>query len=146
MQVYHLDPLYAKTKSYTKEDRAAFSSEAVLAAIRIKRKVVATSSSPNMTTKAAFKHLLKNEVISLEDIVGIEHLVMGRSAARLPQDRKEHAQAVLREQMRHKRSLFKRNTSGMRQDDTTAEKLSDFSSVRTAKAVKRARIRAAMAA
>eukprot|EP00571_Detonula_confervacea_P015655 CAMPEP_0172310090 /NCGR_PEP_ID=MMETSP1058-20130122/11290_1 /TAXON_ID=83371 /ORGANISM="Detonula confervacea, Strain CCMP 353" /LENGTH=241 /DNA_ID=CAMNT_0013022853 /DNA_START=62 /DNA_END=787 /DNA_ORIENTATION=+ len=131
MHIYHPDPLYARNKSYTKEDRKSFGTEAMLEAIRIKRLVLSTPGA----TKDSFKYLLKNNLLSLEEIVGIEHLVLRKSASKMLKERRDHARAVLMAQQKLKM-----------QDHDTTKKLGEFSASKSIKSAKRARIRAAMAA
>mmetsp|Transcript_21400 Transcript_21400/g.39317 ORF Transcript_21400/g.39317 Transcript_21400/m.39317 type:complete len:253 (-) Transcript_21400:153-911(-) len=135
MHVYCPDPLYVRNKSYTKTDRKNFGSEALSEAIRIERLILTT---PGASTKDSFNCLLKNDIISLAEIVGIEHLVLSKSASKLLKERKGYAREVLTE---HRRQ---RHVEKVQYDHT--EKLGEFSASRSAKSVKRARIRAAMAA
>mmetsp|Transcript_17194 Transcript_17194/g.27931 ORF Transcript_17194/g.27931 Transcript_17194/m.27931 type:complete len:282 (+) Transcript_17194:238-1083(+) len=135
MHVYCPDPLYVRNKSYTKTDRKNFGSEALSEAIRIKRLILTT---PGASAKDSFKCLLKNNIISLEELLGIEHLVFCKSASKLLKERKGYAREVLTE---HRRQ---RHVEKVQYDHT--EKLGEFSASRSAKSVKRARIRAAMAA
>lgn len=139
MHVYHADPHYVRNKAYSRAERKSFSTEAMREAIRIKRLVLAT---PGDSTRDSFKYLLKNDIICLEEIVGIEHLVLGKSASKLLRERQDHAKAILMEQCRQR--VVKDDASKV-QDDTT-KKLGEFSASRSCKSVKRARIRAAMAA
>lgn len=136
MHVYHADPLYVRSKSYSKEERKHFSVEALSEAVRIKKLVLST---PGSSTKDSFKFLLKNNVIALEEIVGIEHLVLGKSASKLLKERQDHSKAVVQEQ--HRMGLMQECQSGK-----LCDKLGEFSASRSCKSVKRARIRAAMAA
>lgn len=135
MYLYHLDPLYAQNKSYTKEDKKIFTTEMLSEAIRIKRLVLST---PEASIKDSFTYLLKNNIISPEEILGIEHLIFAKPS-KLLQKRRDYARAVLMEQYRQRQV-----ESEIRGDHT--KKLGDFSSSRTAKSVIRARVRAAMAA
>lgn len=137
MHIYRPDPRYGRNKSYTKEDRKNFGSEAFSEAIRIKRLVLST---PGASTKDSFKYLLKHNIISLEEIVGIEHLVLGKSASKLLKERQDHSRAVLMEQERQcVQEKIQEHVDPMK-------KLGEFSASRSLKSVKRARIRAAMAA
>lgn len=138
MYVYRPDPSYVLNKSYTKEERRGFSTEALTEAIRIKKLVLST---PGASTKDSFKFLLKNDVITLEEIVGIEHLVLGKSASKLLKERQDHAKAVLMKQCQQR---MEEGKSKLQDDSMT--KLGEFSASRSMKSVKRARIRAAMAA
>jgi hypothetical protein len=75
MQLYHLDQLYAQTKSYSKDDCQRFSRDSQMEAVRIKN-IVNSSTSIGASTKESFKNLLKNEAILPEEIRGIERLVL----------------------------------------------------------------------
>ena len=110
--------------------------------------------------KSSFKYLLKNNLISYEEIVGIEHLVLGNSASKIVKVRKEHARAVLLEQHRMKtkkmmdeddsNAKMQVDEEGMKYDmkkmHIIENKLGEVAASRSSKSVKRARIRAAMAA
>mmetsp|Transcript_8001 Transcript_8001/g.17217 ORF Transcript_8001/g.17217 Transcript_8001/m.17217 type:complete len:283 (+) Transcript_8001:88-936(+) len=137
MHVYLPDPLHLKHKSYSKSDRKDFSTETFLEAIRIKRLIKAT---PGTSTKDSFKSLIKNNIISLEEIVGIEHLVLDKSARKLAKERQDHSRAVLMEQRRQ------HQVETMMQEGDCTRKLGEFSASRTVGSSRRARIRAAMAA
>ena len=137
MHIYCPDPHYRRNKSYTKQDRKSFGSEAFSEAIRIKRLVLST---PGASTKDSFKYLLKHDIVSLEEIVGIEHLVLGKSASKLLKERQDHSRAVLMEQDRQcMQEKAKEHIDPMK-------KLGEFSASRSLESAKRARIRAAMAA
>lgn len=142
MHIYRADPHYVRTKSYTKEERRNFSSQTLQQAIRIKRLVLSTPGCTS--TKDSFKYLLKNKVIGLEEIVGLEHLVLGKSASKLMKERREHVNAVVREQGKQKYLEYTSNK--MKDVDHQMVKLGEFSESRSVKSVKRAKIRAAMAA
>ncbi len=144
MQLYHLDPAYAQTKSYSKDDCQRFSRDSLMEAARIKNLVV--SSTPiGASTKESFKNLIKNNVILHEEIRGIEHLVLYKSRSKLLQERREHARAVLL--MQHRMESLARDPvkQGKVQGDI-AEALASFSASRSSRSAKHARIRASRAA
>jgi hypothetical protein len=144
MQLYHLDPIYAQTKSYSKEDCQGFSRESMMEAVMIK-KLVLSSTPPGASTKESFKHLLKDDVILSEEIRGIEHLILCKSASKLLQERRDHARAVVSMQQRLK--MLARddiNVANMQVD--LAETLATFSASRSSRSKKAARIRASKAA
>ena len=85
MQLYHLDQLYAQTKSYSKDDCQRFSRDSQMEAVRIQNLVV-SSTLIGASTKESFKNLLKNEAILPEEIRGIEHLVLYRLASTFTMD------------------------------------------------------------
>ncbi|KAL7534770.1 hypothetical protein ACHAWF_004947 [Thalassiosira exigua] len=135
LQIYIPDPRYTRSKSYTREDKEKFSFEALSEIMRIKRLVVATPGS----TKDSFRYLLEEKIVSVEEIVGIEHIVLGKSASKLAKERQDHALAVLSEQERQLCGASK-------VEDDPIENLGQFSASRSSKSARRARIRAAMAA
>jgi hypothetical protein len=144
MQLYHLDQIYAQTKSYSKDDCQRFSRDSLMEAVRIKNLVV--SSTPiGASTKESFKNLLKNDVLLPEEIRGIEHLLLYKSRSKLLQDRRDHARAVLL--MQHRMETLAKDPvkQGKVQGDI-AEALASFSASRSSRSVKHARIRASMAA
>ena len=145
MQMYYPDPCYRRDKAYSKAEQQSFSSEALQDAIRIKTMVMRNKATSN--PRASFKHLIKNKCISLEEIIGIEHLVLGKSASKLVEERQAHARAVLLEQHR---MLRKKSILPLPAHDAMSskieKKLGEVSAERSRKSAKRARIRAAMAA
>ena len=144
MQLYHLDPVYAQTKSYSKDDCQRFSRDSLMEAVRIKNLVV--SSTPiGASTKESFKKLIKNNVILHEEIRGIEHLVLYKSRSKLLQERREHARAVLLMQHRME-SLTKDPVKQGKVQGDIAEALASFSASRSSRSAKHARIRASRAA
>ncbi|KAL7552746.1 hypothetical protein ACHAWF_015982 [Thalassiosira exigua] len=136
MFVYRPDPHYSLNKSYTKREREGFSTKACLEAIRIKK---LASTTPCESSKDSFKYLLKNKLVSIEEMVGIEHLVFGKSPSKIQKERKDHAKAVLTEQWRQRFEETKMQGDPM-------GKLGQFAALRSAKSAKRARTRAAIAA
>eukprot|EP00580_Thalassiosira_gravida_P019102 CAMPEP_0201676978 /NCGR_PEP_ID=MMETSP0494-20130426/43093_1 /ASSEMBLY_ACC=CAM_ASM_000839 /TAXON_ID=420259 /ORGANISM="Thalassiosira gravida, Strain GMp14c1" /LENGTH=238 /DNA_ID=CAMNT_0048159821 /DNA_START=60 /DNA_END=776 /DNA_ORIENTATION=+ len=134
MYIYNSDPFYTRNKSYTKTERANFTSETLSEVIRIKQLII---SIPGASAKDSFKYLLKNNIISLEEMVGIEHLVICRSMSKLLKERRDHVRAVLVEQERQR---MKRTVK-----DDPAEKLGEFSRTRSIMSAQKARIRATMA-
>lgn len=128
VQVYPHDPMDVRDMSYTKDERKKFCAEAVSECLRIRKLL---QSTPGGFSKDSFKCLIKNNVISMEDIVGIDHMVLGKSASML-KERQEHVRSVVSAQqdLSHGDSM---------------EKLAAFCSSRSMRAVRRARVRAALA-
>lgn len=142
MRIYYPDPLYARNKSHTKEDLKSFGTDAMLEARRIKRLVLSTPGA----TPDSFKYLLKNNMLLLEEIVGIEHFVLRKSASKMSKARQDHARAVLMEQNRIEKMQENPIQKLKIQDHNTTQKLGDFSASLSIKSAKCARIRAAMVA
>mmetsp|Transcript_5782 Transcript_5782/g.12644 ORF Transcript_5782/g.12644 Transcript_5782/m.12644 type:complete len:254 (+) Transcript_5782:277-1038(+) len=137
MHIYHPDPLYTRFKSYSKSDRKGFTSEALSEAIRIKRLVKAAQGT-SFNTKDSFKYLLKNNIVSVDEILGIEHLVLGKSPKKLLKERQVHYREVMVEQRRQCRVEKMKNDF--------VQELAECSARSSIKSAKRARIRGAMAA
>eukprot|EP00985_Skeletonema_marinoi_P004973 scaffold2164_cov120-Skeletonema_marinoi.AAC.1 len=86
--------LYLK-KAYSKEDREIFGAQAMIEADdRIKNLII---NSPPASVKESVKYLLKNNIITREELVGIDHLIL-RRRTRVSQVRRNHMTAVLRKQ------------------------------------------------
>ena len=142
LQLYDLDPTYAK--SYSKEDCKRFSRDSMIEAARIKR-LVLSSTPPGASTKETLKYLIDNDTILMEEIRGIEHLVLCKSASKLLHRRRDHAKAVV--SMQHHMVTFARYPmkQGKMHCDHV-EKLASFSATRSSRSTKHARIRASRAA
>jgi hypothetical protein len=132
MLLYHLDEKYSHAKSYSKEDYNFFQRFTLIEAVRIKRLVPSTPSGES--AKSSVLDLLKKNVVSIDEVTGIEHLVLRNSPSMVAQERKDHVKAVLSEQRQMGRS--KRDT----------DKLAAFSASSSLRSSKYARIRGAMAA
>jgi hypothetical protein len=140
VQLYHVDPLYAISKSYSKEDIKRFSMDILMEAVRIKNLLLLTSSDES--TKESCRYLIENHVILPEEIQGIEHLIY-KSAYKLLQERRNHPRAVLLEQDRME--ALSDSMKRMKSQDDIVIKLATFSSLRSSRSAKRARIRASTA-
>jgi hypothetical protein len=142
MQLYDLDPTY--DKSYSKEDCKRFSKNSMIEAIRIK-KLVLSLSPPGTSKKENLKYLIDNGVIQMEEVRGIEHLVLCNSATQLLQGRRDHAKAILSMQ-HHMVKLARDPKFDAKMQCDHVEKLASFSASRSSRSVKHARIRASRAA
>ena len=143
MQLYHLDQQYAHAKSYSREDYEVFGRNSLVKAVRIKKLVLLTPSGAS--TKESVTYLLENNVISPEEIRGIEHLVLCNSPSMGLKGRRDHARAVLLEQHRI-RMLERYATRHLKIEVDPTEKLASFSASMSSRSSNTARIRAAMAA
>ena len=141
MQMYHLDQLYAHTKSYSKDDCKRFSRESQMEAARIK-KLVHSFTSPGVSTEESFKYLIKNDAILLEEIRGIEHLILCNSASKFVGRRRDHTRSVLTVQ--HRMETLARDQ--MKIQDDLVEILARFSASRSSRSSRDARTRASRAA
>eukprot|EP00984_Skeletonema_dohrnii_P032386 scaffold26473_cov138-Skeletonema_dohrnii-CCMP3373.AAC.7 len=89
-----LDYLYLKKKAYSQEDRKIFGAQAMIEADRINNLII---NSPPVSVKESVKYLLKNNIITREELVGMDQLILHRRA-RVLQVRRNHMAAVLRKQ------------------------------------------------
>ena len=142
MQLYHVDPLYANSNSYSKEDFTLFSMDIMMEAARIKNLLLLTSS--DASTKESLRYLIENHVIMPEEIQGIEHLI-SNSAYKLLKERRNHPRAVLSEQDRME-ALTSDSMKKTKSHDDIVNQLATFSASRSSRSAKRARIRASTAA
>ena len=84
-------PSLLRSLSYTKKDYDEFGREAMLEGLRINDII---STVPQDSTAESIKYLLEHDIISREELVGIEHFTLGKPSAVLKM-RKLHAAAVL---------------------------------------------------
>jgi len=143
MHVYRPDPAYTSNKSYSRADKQRFSTEVLAEAIRIKRLLL---KAPGFSTRESFQYLLKNGILSAEELLGIEHLVLTRSTSKVLKDRKDHAKSVVAAQIMMQRMQQTKHPMKNGRSSNHAEKLGEFAASQSLKSVKKARIRAAMAA
>jgi len=121
--VYDYCPTYRQTKSYTPLDKKIFQETMIAESKRIKKLMVATKQS---SAKDAMKHLLKSSTVSIDEIVGLEHMVLGKSTpSRAKKERFDHSREIL----------------AMSKEMDFME-LAIFSQNRTSSSARRARIRA----
>ena len=83
-----------KPKAYSKADRDIFNADACREALRVRELI---AGSPPQSTKESVKFLFKNNVLAVEDFVGIENLILGQSGL-VSKVRKLHAKTVLLKQ------------------------------------------------
>ena len=120
--------------SYTKKDYDEFGKEALLEGLRIKN-IIATA--PHDSHAESIKFLIQHDIISKEELLGIEHFILGKPST-VRKMRRLHAAAVLWEQQELQHQKLK----------DRALNLSKFaqSSSLSLRSTQRARIRAGMAA
>lgn len=131
-RVYQSDPYYEGRKSYSSADQKVFRKEAAYDAYRIKHLV--TSSS--LPTGLAFRKLMKQGLLSRQELLGIEHLVSINSQKEL-RERRDYTELVLSAQ-KHMR---------LKTEDTVdVEMLAALAVAKSAGMIEKARLRAALAA
>ena len=132
LHVYEREPVYLlRSLAYTKEDRNEFGREAYLEGLRIKNLVAA---APPDSVAESIKYLLRHDIISIEELIGIEHFVHVKPS-RVLQTRKQHAAAVLWKQHELQRRKL---------EEGPVLGLGKFAQSSSLKCTQRARIRAAI--
>lgn len=132
LHVYEREPMYVlRNLSYTKEDRDEFGKDAFLEGARIKNLIAA---APPESPSESIKYLLRRDVISREELIGIEHFILGKPT-RVRKIRQNHAAAVLWKQ--HEQRQQQRN-------EDPVLSLGKFSEKSSLQSIQSARVRAAM--
>ena len=85
--------LHRRNMAYSSKDRDIFQIEATQEADHIKVLII---TAPQQSRADSVKHLLKNNIVSREELVGIEHMALEDSNR--SDIRKRHSMAVLRKQ------------------------------------------------
>jgi hypothetical protein len=128
------DDLYRSNIAYSPDDREFFTAEAQQEADRIKDLIV---TAPQDSRADSIKYLLKNNIVTTEEFVGIEHLVLDKPSSR-SKIRKHHSTAVLK---KHQEQQQQQQQASL-QDPTIV--LGKFSRKNSLESRNRARNRAAL--
>eukprot|EP00804_Cyclotella_cryptica_P024086 CCRYP_007306-RA/>CCRYP_007306-RA protein AED:0.19 eAED:0.19 QI:0/-1/0/1/-1/1/1/0/237 len=135
LRLYNV-PTAERQEWYSSKDREAFQAEALCEAYRIRDLMAAASEGGNTRGKATL-YLLERNLLSPEEMLGIEELITSVASARNSfNERRLHTALVLKKQD---------ELRGMNELDM-ADKLAEVASSRSSKLVQRARLRAALAA
>ena len=92
LYVYQEDDLYCKIKAYSRQDRQIFEAQAMIEANRIKNLIYA---SPPASVKESAKYVLQNNIVTRDELVGIESLILGDRRTAVSHVRRDHMMAVL---------------------------------------------------
>jgi hypothetical protein len=122
-----------RSLAYTKEERNKFGKDALLEGLRIKKLIAA---APSVSTVESIKYLLRHDMISSAELIGLEHFILGKPS-RVLQIRKQHAAAVLWKQHELKQQ---------KPEEDPVLGLGNFAQSSSLKSTQSARIRAAMTA
>ncbi|KAL7477209.1 hypothetical protein ACHAW6_003022 [Cyclotella cf. meneghiniana] len=126
----------AASQWYSSKDREAFQAEALCEAFRIRELMAAASEGGNTRGKATL-YLIQRNLLSPEEMLGIEDLISSvASARRSCNERRLHVALVLKKQEELKKIS----------ESDISNKLAELASARSSKHVDRARLRAALAA
>eukprot|EP00804_Cyclotella_cryptica_P020018 CCRYP_007903-RA/>CCRYP_007903-RA protein AED:0.36 eAED:0.36 QI:0/-1/0/1/-1/1/1/0/230 len=121
-------------QSYSSQDRRRFQMEAIREACRV-RNLMATCPHGYRTGGKATVYLIQHDILSVEEMIGIENLISDASAKNSLKERHLHTALVLKKQ----RELREQN-------EVDNEKLGEIARLRSSKNVERARLRALLAA
>lgn len=119
-----------RLKSYSSSEQKMFQSQTLYNAFRIQELM---QSCPYEGGNA-IRYLVERNVIGPEDLLGIEHLIVG--AAKISKERRSHTRLVIEKQ----KELSENNHSNIEQE------LADVAAARSLKSFEKARVRAALAA
>jgi len=119
-----------RLKSYSSSEQKLFQAHTLYDAFRIKELI---QSCPYEGGNA-IRYLIGRNLIGPEDLLGIEHLIIG--AAKISKERRIHTRLVVEKQ----KELHENNYNNFEQ------KLADVAAARSLKSFEKARVRAALAA
>lgn len=129
---YKIDSSYEATKSYSSADWDVFRKHAIREGMRIEHLV---SSCP-LRNGPAMYFLVKNNLLTCEDLLGIEGLVGKDRVAHHSRERRAHRDLILRTQ---------KEMREMNKNTVNAEKLAGVSIMMSSRSVEKARLRAILA-
>jgi hypothetical protein len=134
MCVYDLDQRYESNKSYTSSDRKIFQRNAAKDGKHV-HDLILKHSTGDYQDAETLNRLLEANTLQIENFLGIDHLVHEKGCSRLAKQRRFHCALILRKQ----KELRKKN---MNNESALAAAVRATS----AKSMKKARLRAALAA
>lgn len=128
---FKCDSSYRANMSHSSADCKRLRAEVAREGLRIQRLV---SSCPHTKTGNVIHHLVGLNVLSMDELVGIEHLVSKDASARLLHERRAHAATVLRAQQEMQQCR-----------DTMFDELARIAASSSSRSIQKARLRAALA-
>jgi hypothetical protein len=120
-------------KSYTSEDERWFKAEAYIDAIRVRD---AITSHPDVNVKNPIKRLIELNLLSAEELVGLEQKISDLSGRKRAVEMRAHTVFLLEVQ----------DAMGKKNQEVDAKQLSAAASISSSKSTRKARARAALAA
>ena len=135
LHLYERPPIsLLQSLSYTLEDRDEFGMDALQDGRRIKNLIAA---APPSSAAESLKFLLQENIISRDELIGIDHFILGKPT-RVAKTRKHHAAVVLRKQQEQRHQHQKLEDAALT--------LGKFAEQSSHKSTQNALVRAAMAA
>jgi len=130
LHVYERESKYLlRSLAYAKEDRKEFGMKAMIEGFRIKNLIAA---APYESEAESIKYLLRQDIINKEELIGIEHFILGNPSNAI-KTRERHSAAV----------LWKQQEQQEQQLEDPALNLGEFAQSSSLRSSQRARIRAA---
>jgi hypothetical protein len=96
VHLYKKDKLYSRNVAFSREDCDEFSARALYDADRIRRLII-TVPPPSASFADSIKYLLRNNIITAEELLGIEGMIL-YGPSRVFKVRRKHCKAVLKRQ------------------------------------------------
>jgi hypothetical protein len=122
-----------QSQSYSSKDRKLFQEDTVREAFRIRKLMTLCPEGHNTGGKATI-YLIQNNILSVEEMIGIENLINVASAKNTMKERRLHTALVLKKQ----RELREQNLVNI-------DELGEMARFRSSKNAERARLRAILA-
>lgn len=139
VHLYKKDKLYSRNVAFSKEDCDEFSARALYDADRIRRLII-TVPPPSASFAGSIKYLLRNNIITAEELVGIEAMIL-YGPSRVFKVRRKHCKAVLK---RQKEQRLKVQQQQLTLQDDPSVALGKFARKNSDESRRRARARAAV--
>ncbi|KAL7480200.1 hypothetical protein ACHAW6_005902 [Cyclotella cf. meneghiniana] len=130
LHVYQVDEEAERKKSYGSSERKVFQAQALHDAFRIQALIKSCPYEGGL----AIRYLMDKNLLSSEELLGIENLIMG--AEKVIKERRLHTTLVLETQ----KELLEKN------DENIYQTLANVATRRSVKTLQKARLRAALAA
>ena len=145
VHLYKKDELYSRNVAFSKEDCDEFSARALYDADRIRRLII-TVPPPSASFAGSIKYLLRNNIITAEELVGVENMIL-YGPSRVFKVRRKHCKAVLKRQKEHRLKVQQKQQQQQQQStlqDDPSVALGKFARKNSDESRRRARARAAV--
>jgi hypothetical protein len=146
VHLYKKDKLYSRNVAFSKEDFDEFSARALYDADRIRRLII-TVPPPSASFASSIKYLLRNNIITAEELLGIEGMIL-YGPSRVFKVRRKHCKAVLKRQKEQRLKVQQQQQQQQQQQltlqDDPSVALGKFARKNSDESRRRARARAAV--
>jgi hypothetical protein len=142
VHLYKKDNLYSRNVAFSKEDFVEFSARALYDADRIRRLII-TVPPPSASFAGSIKYLLRNNIITQEELIGIEAMIL-YGPSRVFKVRRKHWKAVLKRQKEQRLEFQQQQQQQLTLQDDPSVALGKFARKNSDESRRRARARAAV--